>query len=109
MIIKHQPETGKNFVSYEIDGNVISFNDEELTIKLSKKERDELVRLYIVEDETGGLVTSTRGGRWYVAEIVIPARRYIETAGNEEGQTNAEPVPFDIDRCELILWEMEAS
>ena len=106
MIIKHQPEDGKRFVSYEIEGNVISFNDEELTIKLSKKERDEPVRLYVGEDETGGLVTSTKGGRWYVAEILIPARQYAEAEG-DEGQTTMEPVPFNIDRCELILWEME--
>lgn len=106
MNIQYKPEDGRKFVSYETEGDVISFNDGELTVKLSKKERDEQVTLYVVEDETGGLVTSTMGGRWYVAEILIPARQYTEVEGDDE-QTAVEPVPFDIDRCELILWEME--
>lgn len=106
MKITRKPEDGMKFVPYEIDGNVISFNDDELAIKLDKKERDEQVRLYIVEDETGGLISSTRGGKWYVAEIIIPARRYIEIEG-EDGKTSREAVKFDVEKCELILWEME--
>ena len=34
------------------------------------------------------------------------AARKAEAEG-DEGQTTMEPVPFNIDRCELILWEME--
>lgn len=106
MKIIHLPENGTQFVEYEIDGNTIDFNDGELTIKLSKKERDEDCMLDIVEDATGGLICSTAGGRKYVAQIFIPARQYEITGEGEEATRKA--VPFDVDRCVLTLWEMEA-
>ena len=55
-----------------------------------------------------------------MAQLIVPAREYIETTAvnpdydpeNEESMesptvTNKEPVPFDINKCELRLWDME--
>lgn len=121
MKITHLPENGKNFIPYDVTGDVVDFNDGELMINLAKKERDYEVTIDICQDYTGGLVVGTGNGKRYVAQAVIPAREYTETDipnpdydPEAEDSTasptikNREPVPFDIDKCELRLWEMEA-
>lgn len=106
MIIKTLPEGATNLIEYEVDGNVLDFGDGELTIKLNKKERDDPVHLDICFDYTGGLIMGAgKDAQKYVAQVDIPARRYDE-AEDEEGGTNLSPVPFDIDRCTLTLWEI---
>ena len=101
-------------------GKIISFNESELMFDASKKERDYEVVIDICQDYTGGLVMGASSGERYGAQLVIPAREYTETESAnpeydpeaEEGTesqtiTTREPVPFDIDNCELRLWEME--
>lgn len=119
MKIIKMPEDGKKFVDYEIEKDTIDFRDGELTMKLSKKERDDATTIDIVQDYTGGLITSTAGGERYLAQIYIPPREYTEKEvqnpnypggeGSSEPEmiTEREPVPFSMDRCELRLWEME--
>lgn len=112
MKVVHLPDNGKNFISYEIVKNNIDFDDGELMFNLSKKERDYEVTIDICMDYTGGLVCGTADGLKYVAQVVIPPIEYTEEIGepDEEGnETTARvPVPFDIEQCELRLWEMEA-
>ena len=111
MVILKQPETATNLIPYEVTGNKIEF-DEELSIRLDRKERDCAVHLDICYDYFGGLIVGTdgipSGAKSYVAQIDIPPRAYeeVENEGEEEG-THLEPVPFDIDRCTLTLWELE--
>lgn len=120
MKITHLPENGKKFIPYEINGNAIDFEDGELTFRVDKKERDYEVVIDICRDYTGGLVMGADSGEKYIAQVVIPARQYVEiekenpeyNPDNEEGtesrtNTSLEPVPFDMERCELRLWEME--
>lgn len=120
MNVTHLPEDGTNFIPYEVMGKIVSFNDSELMFDASKKERDYEVVIDICQDYTGGLVMGASSGERYVAQLVIPAREYTETESAnpeydpeaEEGTesptiTTREPVPFDIDNCELRLWEME--
>ena len=120
MNVTHLPEDGTKFISYEVMGKIISFNDGDLMFDASKKERDYEVVIDICQDYTGGLVMGVSSGERYVAQLVVPAREYIETEEEnleydpeaEEGTesptiTTMEPVPFDIDNCELRLWEME--
>ena len=119
MKITKMPEDGKKFIDYSIRKDTIDFGDGELTMKLSKKERDDATTIDVVQDYTGGLITSTAGGERYLAQIYIPAREYTEKEvpnpnypggeGSNEPETitEREPVPFSMDRCELRLWEME--
>jgi hypothetical protein len=106
------PENGKNFIPYEVDGNTIDFDDGELSFRLDKKERDNEVVLDICKDSEGSLVMGTSLGERYVAQIVIPARAYEEVEKESE-DSDAEksvervPVPFNIDNCEIRLWELE--
>lgn len=120
MNVVHLPEDGTKFIPYEIMGKIISFNDGDLMFDVSKKERDYEVVIDICQDYTGGLVMGASSGERYVAQLVIPERQYTETEAenpnydpdNGEGTespttTTREPVPFNMDNCELRLWEME--
>lgn len=120
MKVVHVPEDGKNFIPYEVTGKTIDFDDGELSFNVSKKERDYEVTLDICRDYTGSLVMGADTGDRYVAQLVIPERAYTETEvanpnynadaeGSTENPTITQrvPVPFDIDRCELRLWELE--
>ena len=111
MKINHVPENGKNFVSYEINGNVIGFNNHELSLGLEARERDYDVAVDICIDQTKALVCGTAAGLKYVAQIFIPARTYVEVGGEPDTEGNPtitfEPAPFNVDNCTLSLWEME--
>lgn len=120
MKVIKKPENGKKFVEYEVDGKSIDFGDGELSIRVDKKERDYEVPIDICQDYTGGLIMGASAGDKYVAQLIIPAREYTETekenpAYNPEDENGTEqqtimernPVPFSMDKCTLILWEME--
>lgn len=121
MKVTYLPEDGKKFIPYEVMGKIVSFNDGDLMFDVSKKERDYEVVIDICQDYTGGLVMGASQGERYVAQLVVPAREYIETTSEnpdydpeaEDGSmesstiTTREPVLFDIEKCELRLWEME--
>lgn len=112
MKVTYLPEYDENkkFIDYEVNKNNLSFNDGDLSFNVSKKERDYEVVIDICEDYTGGLVMGASTGDKYVAQVVIPAREYeeVEAEENEQGTgKKSVPVPFDIEKCELKLWEME--
>lgn len=119
MKVVKKPKKGTNFVQYELDGNLLSFGDDEIIINLKKKERDDDVTIDVCRDLLGGLVTSTGGAQTYVAQVFIPARSYTETVeDNPDYDPNAEygeaaqktitkrdPVDFDADKVTLYLYE----
>lgn len=111
MKINHVPEDGKKFITYDINGNVIGFNNHELSLDLDARERDDDVSVDICMDKTNALVCGATSGMKYVAQIEIPARSYVETAGEADTEGNPTidlvPVPFSMDNCTLSLWEME--
>lgn len=90
--------------------------DDDLTINLSKREKDWAEHIDVCFDRDGDLVIGAAVGRYYVAEIDIPARRYeiiihesTETE-DEEGDTPSEervPLPLDMDTVTLSLWAIE--
>ncbi len=82
-------------IAYEVAGNKITFGDDELMLNLSKYERDQEVILNICNDDDGILIAGL--SKYFVANIVIPARSYIDGT----------PVPFDMTRVELGLWSLE--
>ena len=104
MTIKTKPEGATNVVEFEIiGGKTIDFEDGELSFNVKKREQDDDVTIYICRDFLGGLVMGTAAGDKYVAELFIPARQYVEEGEGEDQQLV--PVPVDIDRCILTLWE----
>ena len=116
MQVIHVPENGSSFVPYEVDGNLISFGDEEIMVNLKKKERDDDVTLDVCRDFFGGLVLSPSGARVYVAQVFIPARQYTEVLtenpdydpddpGSQQYTSDRAPVPFSMDNVILTLYE----
>ena len=111
--IKVIEKTPGTHIAYVVEGNKITFGDDELTINLAAKERDYEVTLDICIDTDGGIVIGTGGNaQKYAAEIIIPARRYdmIESAEEDEmGNPTTVPMPidFDISLCTLVLWGLE--
>lgn len=115
--VTKMPEEGTRFIPYEVEGNVINFNDGDMMFNVAKKEKDYDITIDVCMDYNGNLVNGTTGGRWYVAQLIIPARQYTEKEvdnpdynpedGSPERLIQREPVPFSIDNCELKLFEME--
>lgn len=108
-------KTPGNHLDYSVTSEKITFGDDELTIKLSAKERDEEVTVDICMDKDEGIVMGTGGSaRNYAAQVIIPARQYNEeeqTQTGEDGQAVTVmvpvPIPFKMERCTLILWGLE--
>lgn len=98
-------------IAYTVTQKSIIFGDEDLSINLKNREMDEAVLLDVCMDGNGFLVIGAAAGRRYVAQIVIPAREYVEqeTGVNAEGYPQLEKtaVPFDMERCTLYLWGLE--
>ena len=109
MVVLTIPEGATNVIPYEVTGNNLDLNDGEIIVNLKKKERDDAVHLDFCWDYLGGLVMGTIGAMRYAAQVDIPPRAYTEEEApeSEEGGTKLVPVPFDINRCTLTLWEVE--
>ena len=73
-----------------------------------------------LDTEDGLVIGVGENAKKYVAQVVIPAREYETVEGEvvmemgerqQEGegryQTVSVPVPFDMNKCTLILWKME--
>lgn len=104
---------GKPHIDYAVSGGKkITFGDDELTINLAAKERDEAVTLDICLDTDGGIVIGVGGtAQKYAAQIDIPARRYDVIEDGEDDMTGEVrevpvPIPFDMALCTLTLWEV---
>ncbi len=82
-------------IKYAVEGNKITFGDDELTINLEKYEKDTEVEINICTDSEGLLLTTL--AERYVAVIIIPARMYV----------NDVAVPFKIDNVILNLFALE--
>ncbi len=118
MIIVEKNEGPK--IPYSVRSTKITFDDD-LTINLAKREKDDPVHIDICADRDGELVIGAAAGRRYVAEIDIPARRYEEQPDPEpapdleepdegepdEGGTAPVPIPLDMDLVTLSLWAIE--
>lgn len=104
---------GKHIAYEVVDNKKITFGDDELTINLAARERDDAVTLDICIDNESGIVigVGTRA-RKYAAQIQIPARRYTEVEDGTDELTGIprilrEAEPFDISLCTLTLWKIE--
>jgi len=104
---------GKPHIAFTVSGDrKITFGDDELTINLAAKERDEKVTLDICFDAENGIVIGVGGrAQRYAAQIDIPARRYdVAESGEDEITGDVQeipvPIPFDMSLCTLTLWEV---
>jgi hypothetical protein len=100
IIVVEQNEGEK--LPYVIGGNKITFGDDELTLNVSKHERDEAAHIDVCRDIFGNLVTGVIPGLAdnYAAQIDIPPRENEYSADGEDEEGNPQeictPIPFDI-------------
>lgn len=84
-VIEKTPGT---YVEYETTSKSIIFGDDDLSINLKNRERDEKVLIDICADANGELTMGTAAGLKYVAQVEIPARQYTE---EEKENPNYDP------------------
>lgn len=97
-------------IPFEQDGTRIYFGDDDLMVNCAKLQKDWALEADIMVDTNGNLITGS--GIYYVAQISIPARKYVETPAVpvEEGGTGEpgrEPVPLDMGDVTLTLWSID--
>lgn len=106
-------------IAYNLDGTKLDFADGALTIDLARYQKDEPVKRDIMVDSEGYLVMGR--GRYYVAQVEIPAREYVETEAPtpvaEEGEDNhgmnnmpgieRTPLPLNTDDVTLYLFAID--
>ena len=95
MIIKEVNEGVK--VAYAEEGTRLYFGDDELMLNLKKYERDEEVTIDICTDDDNILIAGL--SKYFVANIIIPARAYKDIE-------KTEPIAFDMERVTLCLWSL---
>lgn len=115
-------------IAYEVDDTKLDFAGGALTVDLDRYRRDYPVTKDVMADGDGNLVLGT-GGRYYVAQVEIPANTYSPAPENEAEATEAlaeaeqdtpagpeteqeaqaaAPVmdPLDMDKVTLRLWSV---
>lgn len=103
-------------IDYVLSGTKLNFADGELTIDLARYQRDSEVTKDIMVDSEGYLTTGK--GRYYIAQVEIPAREYDEqietiTEADENGDDVTKenvirsPKPLDTDKVTLYLWSID--
>lgn len=102
-------------IDYNLTGTTLDFADGALALNLARYQQDEAVTRDIMVDADGYLTTGR--GRYYAAQVEIPAREYAEveaqtadgdTAGQGEGEgVTRTPLPLDTDDVTLYLFAID--
>ena len=92
-------------IAVEQRGKKIAFGDDDLVIRCDNRQRDIPVTVDVCADDNDNLVIGVGVGRYYVAQVEIPAIQYAEV--EEEGETHLEPVPLDMGDVVVILWSID--
>lgn len=99
-------------IAYAVSDTKITFGEDELSVNLKARERDEEVTLDICKDTLDGLTVGVNTeARAYVAQVTIPARAYeiVDTGKKDENENpimQRNPVEFDMTKCTLTLWAL---
>lgn len=109
MIIVEKNEGTK--IDYEVSGTKVTFADE-LMLNLAKLQKDEPEHKDICFDDDDDLVIGTASGKWYVAEVDIPAKEYEEQETEGESDDDEKRIqmvakPLDMDKVTLTLWSID--
>lgn len=107
-------------IAWTQDGTKLTFGDDELMVNAAKRQKDWPVHEDICADDNGNLKIGL--GKYYVAQIDIPARAYTEEVLAEteaaesadatspaemENTVQREPIPIDMSEVVLTLWSVD--
>lgn len=101
-----EKNTGEK-IQWEQDGYRLSFDDDALSVKVTKYQEDERRVLDICASRTGDLMLGVQPGGRYVAQIEIPAAEYDEHTEGDEQVTTRTKKDLDMAEVTLILWSIE--
>lgn len=114
-------------IPWEQNGAKLTFGDDELTVNVARYQRDWPVNLDVCGDKSGNLVIGVGEGRFYAAQVAIPAIQYVvpEPVEAETEETDTEntgdgmgegamretappvPVPLEMSDVVLTLWAVD--
>ena len=108
-------------IAWEQVGNKLIFGEDDLSIRCETRQRDWPVLVDICADDDHNLVIGVGVGRYYVAQVEIPARTYIEVEDEPEGdeapsesvtegmgsRKHKEALPIDMGEVVLTLWSLD--
>lgn len=115
-------------IAYEQSGTKVIFGDDELMVNAAKYQKDWPVQVDICADENKNLVIGVGVGRYYVAQMDIPATEYKEVeveaeetaamiADDDNGEiaeetqtttkTQLVAQPLDMAKVVLTLWGID--
>jgi|GEM_PF-1395638 len=97
-------------IEYRIENNILYLGDnDEIVIDIEERQKDVEVKIDIYLDDAG--ILKEGSGKHYVANIIIPPKRYIDVeAEGEDGSGNPitiitkEALSLDINTVTLQLW-----
>ena len=98
----------------------LTCGSDELMVNCAAYQRDWPVHLDICGDKDGNLVIGVGEGRYYIAQLDIPATQYTESQPMEtaalgggdaemgaQQYTPAEPIPLEMSDVTLTLWAID--
>ena len=114
MKIVEKNEGGK--IAYKLRGTKLELADGALTIDLARYQQDTAVTKDVMVDNDGYLIMGR--GRYYAAQITIPAAEYLETVTEQEEidenedavmheSIERERLPLDTDKVILGLFSVD--
>jgi hypothetical protein len=103
MIIEKIDPARESFSDYSLDGDSLTIGG--VTIELTK-ERDDQEKIITLGQCNGMVHRGLMPCCAYVAEVVIPPRRYEyeEVEGEDETKITVTPIPLDTESVVLRLW-----
>lgn len=95
-------------INYAVNGSKIVLDDT-ISVNLAKFQKDNDNEIDVCLDEDMELTTGL--GRWYVANIIIPAKEYkLVDAGTKDKDGNEMfnkvAQPLNMDEVTLVLWAL---
>lgn len=114
-------------IAWEQSKTKIIFGDDDLAIRCDTRQRDIPVTVDVCMDDQNNLTIGTGTGRYYVAQVEIPAQKFVEVEDPAEDvqeaaeqaedaeshgtantqKTHVEAVPLDMADVKLILWSLD--
>ena len=100
-------------IAFEQSNTRLFFGDDDIMIRCDNRQRDIPVTVDICADDNNNLVIGATVGRYYVAQVAIPAFEYIEVEDEpdpdrpNEPRTHTEPKPLNMGDVVVTLWSLD--
>lgn len=98
-------------IEYRQSANKIILGDDELMLNVAKYQKDWDVHIDVCMDKDRNLVIGVGAGRYYVAQLDVPAVMYEEivpSLDDDPDKPAPKPLPLDMGEVVLTLWSLDA-